>query len=811
MSETVKINVFKRVLVAISAVFLASVGVTTAAFNDHPLDFPTLQVNNDNIHPSSKNWSTAVSASPGDQISFLVYYHNNSTETAKNVLLRLTPQSSASKATHSFTATILSDNKPSVTGSATVSLSTTKPMTYIPGSIRWFPNQCTVESCTQSFPNNQSGTEIFGAGVLLGDIAPGFSAQGSVRLFYVVEAEHVSPPTVSLTADRTQITPGEGAKLSWVSSNASTCSASNGWFGTKPTFGSQIVKPHFTTTYTITCFSSSEESASDSITISVQSVPFPSVTISANPSIIKRGDSSILSWNSANADFCTASQGWSGDRPLSGSVTVSPLQNTTYRITCHNARGEDSDTVSIKVIDEPPPTVNLIASPTSLLHGNSALLSWSSSNANHCIASRGWSGNKPLSGSQTVTPGVTTSYTLTCFNSQGDEASDTETIIVNQVSSNVSVSITANPAIVVRGHTSTLHWSSSNAISCIASNGWSGSKQLSGSQIVAPANTTTYTITCSGLNGDFSSDSATVSVISAPTVQLPTLVFYANPSIITSGDSSILTWQSDNTTSCIAGGGWSGNKTLNGSQSVSPLTQTNYTMTCLGPGGSVFAQALITVLNPETAPESLSVVCGVSGKSAEVGETVAFSSSARGGRAPYSYVWSGAFSKAAVSHVLTFSTTGTKTAVVKVTDVDGKTAQTACSINITPRTSLPPPPPPTPPGEVLPAAVSCEIKTVAMCTDGKLYEVDVNGNVYDKSGRLIYSSKSTSTNDGDVIIATSVPDSEDEQRFTSLFLKENGKLSGIGLLLLWYFLTLLAVGFGILIYRLLRRGTVSNF
>jgi len=65
----------------------------------------------------------------------------------------------------------------------------------------------------------------------------------------------------------------------------------------------------------------------------------------------------------------------------------------------------------------PPPTVTLSVSPTTITVGQSATLTWSSTNAVSCSASgNGWMGNEQLMGSTTETPTTagTVTYTLTC-------------------------------------------------------------------------------------------------------------------------------------------------------------------------------------------------------------------------------------------------------------------------------------------------------------------------------------------------------------------------------------------------------------
>jgi hypothetical protein len=84
----------------------------------------------------------------------------------------------------------------------------------------------------------------------------------------------------------------------------------------------------------------------------LSSVGAPTVNISANPVSIFSGESSTLTWTSANADSCTGSVGWSGSKALSGSEVVGPLSiDTVYWLTCTNAisSAQDSATVFIDV------------------------------------------------------------------------------------------------------------------------------------------------------------------------------------------------------------------------------------------------------------------------------------------------------------------------------------------------------------------------------------------------------------------------------------------------------------------------------
>ncbi|MBI2035560.1 MAG: hypothetical protein HYT12_02660 [Candidatus Liptonbacteria bacterium] len=624
--------------------------------------------------------------------------------------------------------------------------------------------------------------------------------QASDSVTVTVQTE--PPLSVDLTISSGVIQQGNSAVLSWASTNADFCTASDGWSGNKSISGSETVSPSRNTGYTLTCYNSRGQ-VYDHVSLSVVQQSLPTVSLMANPENVTNGNSSSLIWNTSNADTCTASGGWSGNKSTAGSQTVFLSNNTTYTLTCSNPIGQASDSVTVLVNQSQGVSVSLSASPLSITHGNSSILSWSSSNANTCTAYSGWSGSKSLSGSQTVFPSVNTTYTLTCQNSMEQTDTESVTVLVDQVQNFPSVFLTANPTSINQGNSSFLGWNASNADYCTASGGWSGSKSISGSQTITPYLNTTYTLTCYNSRGQ-TSDSVTVFVNQSQAT--PTLVFSAAPTVINRGDTSYLTWTSNNTTSCIAGGGWSGTKTVSGSQAINPLTQTNYALTCFGSQGSVTAEALVAVLSPSLEQSSLGASCGISDANVLTGEDVVFSAFQSGGRAPYTYTWSGAAQGSGISRTMSFGTVGTKTATVTITDADGRIASGSCITNVSERAVTKPA---QPTEEVLgEQAPTCEVKKVFACSDGENYNIDENGDAYDKDGKLIYSGADNNT-------ATTTPDdtAENERngRVASLFFNEAGGLSGLGFLLVWYFLILLTIGFAVTMYRLVKGKSRVNY
>jgi peptidoglycan-associated lipoprotein len=80
----------------------------------------------------------------------------------------------------------------------------------------------------------------------------------------------------------------------------------------------------------------------------------PTVTISADPSTIEKGQSSTLTWSSTGATNVSIDQGI-GDVSTSGSRSVSPSSSTTYMISVKGEGGTAQASTRITVTSPPPP------------------------------------------------------------------------------------------------------------------------------------------------------------------------------------------------------------------------------------------------------------------------------------------------------------------------------------------------------------------------------------------------------------------------------------------------------------------------
>jgi|GEM_PF-3476770 len=435
-------------------------------------------------------------------------------------------------------------------------------------------------------------------------------------------------PTVNLTADGVggslTIPYNTDVPLSWFSQNASSCTASASpsyslWSGGLPSLSGGKYTNSLTQSYTftITC-TGAGGTATDSVTVNVTSPsPVPTVDLTANgvggTVAITSGTSVNLGWESTNATSCVASSGWSGTKALSGSESSGSLtSSTTFVITCTGAGGTATDSVQVNIATTPSPTVNLTADGVggslTIPYNTDVPLSWFSQNASSCTASASpsyslWSGGLPSLSGGKYTNSLTQSYTftITCTGA-GGTATDSVTVNVTSPSPVPTVDLTANgvggTVAITSGTSVNLGWESTNATSCVASSGWSGTKALSGTEQTGIITfQKTYTITCTGAGGT-ASDSVVVTIAVGT---LPAVDISANnsngPITITSGSSAELRWTSANATSCTASGGWSGQKALFSTSEFTGSLTTNKTfiITCANTYGTATDSVTVNV------------------------------------------------------------------------------------------------------------------------------------------------------------------------------------------------------------------------
>jgi hypothetical protein len=232
------------------------------------------------------------------------------------------------------------------------------------------------------------------------------------------------------------------------------------------------------------------------------------------------------------------------------------------------------------------PAIKLSAQPSTVTSGASTMLSWNASNASSVSISG--LGKFPASGSVRVTPAATTTYTASATGPGGTTASST-VVTVTTSAQKPTLAFSAQPSTIVAGGSALLGWTSTNATS--VSIAGVGTFAANGSVKVTPSSTATYTATATGPGGTAAATTTvTVTLSQNPP---PTISFNAQPSTITIGGTSVLSWTTTNATSVSIPG--LGSFPANGSTNVTPSTTTTYTATAQGAGGTANAYATVTV------------------------------------------------------------------------------------------------------------------------------------------------------------------------------------------------------------------------
>ncbi len=100
--------------------------------------------------------------------------------------------------------------------------------------------------------------------------------------------------------------------------------------------------------------------ADRTFTASGNSVPLPTLVLSATPASIAPGKTATIAWTASDASACNASGAWSGTKALSGTMTTAALSATaTYTLTCTSSTGSVAKSVTVSVGSAQAPTLTL--------------------------------------------------------------------------------------------------------------------------------------------------------------------------------------------------------------------------------------------------------------------------------------------------------------------------------------------------------------------------------------------------------------------------------------------------------------------
>ena len=381
---------------------------------------------------------------------------------------------------------------------------------------------------------------------------------------------------LTTSASPATINAGQSSVLSYQGCANGTVSWDNG----VGSGNNRTVSPATTTTYRATCTPNGGGTPCTSeVTVTVNSVC--SVTVSASPTNINAGQSSVLSYVGCANGIVS----WNNGVGSGNNITVNPSATTTYVATCTPNGGTpctNQVTITVNGCD-----LTTSASPATLNAGQSSVLTYQGC-ANGTVS---WDNGIGSGNNKTVTPTATTTYRATCTPSSGGNfCTSTVTVTV----SGCDLTISANPTSLNAGQSSVLTYNG-------CSNGtvsWDNGLGTGNNKTVSPTITTTYRATCTPSGGGTPcTNTVTVTVNSCNLTTSASLVS------VNAGQNSILTYNgcANGTVSWDNGLGSGNNKV------VSPTTTTTYAATCNPTGGGTTCTSTITIsVNPCTLSSTAS-------------------------------------------------------------------------------------------------------------------------------------------------------------------------------------------------------------
>ncbi len=441
-------------------------------------------------------------------------------------------------------------------------------------------------------------------------------------------------PTVTLTLEPSQILIGAEAKLSWSSTNATSCKLagsgslySNSFNISISTTGSYMKGPFSKVgeaTYKVTCTGAG---GSDSETVTLKVVAptsAPSVTLSLASNSINVNTTTTATWDSTNATSCTLNGAPTSG--VDGTANVGPYTSAgpqTITVICSNAAGATATaTKTLTVNALPIPAVTLTLASYSINVGTTTTATWDSTNATSCTLN-----GAPTSGVDGTadvgpyTSAVPQTITVICSGAVGTTPATAEQTLTVNALPPLGVTLTIARSSINKGESTNVSWTITNAVTggttCSLNEGGGVITPIAISPATGSApvgssyNAGTTNVIAINCNGPFGASASAEVQLTVNAWPLPVVTLtLGRPSISTVDSNGILeaderttaNWQISDATSCtMTRDTVSGPTTIAiapsgiGSVDLGPYTAGGYittTVSCTGGGGDVVTRSV---------------------------------------------------------------------------------------------------------------------------------------------------------------------------------------------------------------------------
>ena len=352
-------------------------------------------------------------------------------------------------------------------------------------------------------------------------------------------------PTVNAGVDQT-VCAGTAVTLS--GSGASTYTWNNG------VTNGVAFTPAATTTYTVTGTSAAGCINTDQVVVTVNPIP----VVNAGPDVsICTGGSTTLTATGATT------YSWAPGGQTTAAITVTPAATTTYTVTGTSLGCTSTDAVTVTILANAPinagPDVAICAGASTTLTATGGV-------------TYSWNNGLGVGNNFSVSPAVTTTYTVVGTNAAGCTGTDAITVTVNPlptVNAGADQTVCAGTAVTLSG---------SGAATYTWNNG------VTNGVAFTPAATTTYTVTGTSAAGCINTDQVIVTVNPLPTVNagIDQTVCAGTAVTLNGSGAATYTWN---------------NGVTNG-VAFTPAATTTYTVTGTSAAGCINTDQVVVTVNP---------------------------------------------------------------------------------------------------------------------------------------------------------------------------------------------------------------------